>query len=358
MAYTTINKSSANFITKRYSGNGSTGHAITTGTFQPDWSLLKVIESGSSGDWELYDALRGATNRIYPNSSAKQDTQAQGLQSFTSTGFTVGTNNAVNANNQAYISYNFKANGAGSTNTDGSVSATVSANPTAGFSIVKYTNPSSGTPFTLGHGLGKPPTFILAKQYDPSDSANNWGLWHQSLGFGKYLILNSSSAEATANLVTATSNTTFSTYHDHFTNNKEMIAYCWTDIQGYSKFNNYIGNGSATDGSFIYTGFAPQWVVIKTLADDNFIVFSNQISENNPSAGSAIEEFNIHRRFNELNGTGAIVDSGASQGIDMLSNGFKIYESNSNLNGSGQEYIYWSFGQSIVGSNNVPATAR
>ena len=180
MAFITFQPSD-HFTTKLWTGNGST-QTITGLDFQPDMVWLKQRTS-STRNHNLFDAIRGATKRIYPDDSSAQDTASNGLTGFTSDGFTLGNDTSNSENSGTYVSWNWKANGSGSANTAGSTSSTVSANITAGFSIVKYTNPSSGSPFTVGHGLGVAPKMILIKNLSTSQT---WGVYHASVGFGKY----------------------------------------------------------------------------------------------------------------------------------------------------------------------------
>ena len=191
MAYTTINKSTDYFNTKLYTGNSST-QALTGVGFQPDWVWLKDRSATSSH--RLYDALRGVTKRIQSNTTAAEATEADGLTAFGTDGFTLGSNAATNNNGTTYVSWNWKANGTGSANTDGTINSTVSANTTAGFSIVSYTGNNSNAQ-TIGHGLGVAPKMYMIKR---RDSTSAWGVYHASLGENKYLQLETTNAEATA----------------------------------------------------------------------------------------------------------------------------------------------------------------
>ena len=341
MAYTTIDKSSLHFNTKLYTGTGSS-NSITGVGFQPDWVWIK--NRGNTESHALFDAVRGVTKRIASNSTGAEETNANTVTAFGTDGFTVGTNAGVNGNGISTVAWNWKAgNSAGSSNTDGSTSSTVSANTTSGFSIVKYTNPSSGSPFTVGHGLGAAPKMIIIKNLS---SAQTWGVYHASVGFGKYLRLDDSAAEASANLVTATSNTTFSAYQDHHSTGNELIAYCFTPIKGFSKFGSYTGNGNA-DGTFIYTGFKPAFALVKRSdSSNNWNLYDNKR-----------EGFNggDEPLFADLNNSES-TDTGR---IDFLSNGFKIRTTNSQVGASGGTYIYMAFAKApLVGSNNVPCTAK
>ena len=362
MAYTTVNKATDNFTNHRYTGNGQNAHAITgVATFQPDLSILKKVEDASTGDWEVYDALRGATNRIYTNVNAAQDTLASGLQSFNSTGFTLGTNNAINGNGDATTSLNWKANGVGSSNTDGTINSTyTSANTTAGFSVVTFTG--TGATATVGHGLGVKPAMIWIKVLNNTD---DWNVWMGNKSSNQIGLLNESSGfytPGTATIDAATTTTDVIGLGAGSPANRSgapIVAYCWAEIPGYSKFNTYVGNGSITDGRFVYTGFAPALVVCKTTASDSWMVYTDKISGATAPTGSALSGiFNRHSLFAEFNAAGDTQSAGSNQGMDMYSNGFKLFEDNGNLNGNGQEYIYMAWGQTLVGTNNIPANAR
>jgi hypothetical protein len=183
MAYTTINKSSEYFNTKLYTGNGST-QSISSVGFQPDWVWLKG-RSGSDRDHLLFDAIRGATNYIKTNATSAEATISSTLTSFDSDGFSIGSNGGVNANSETYASWNWKANGAGVSNTDGSITSTVSASTTSGFSIVKYTgNSTAGA--TIGHGLGVAPSMVIFKKLNGTSA---WSVYHKSLGNGYFINL-------------------------------------------------------------------------------------------------------------------------------------------------------------------------
>ena len=347
MPYTTINKSSDHFNIKLYVGNGSDGHSITGVGFKPDWVWTKNRDHAA--DHYVHDIVRGVEKAIRPNvASGTYDTSIN-LQSFDTDGFTVGTQDGLNKSGDNIVSWNWLAGGnAGSSNSSGSTSSTVSANTTSGFSIVKYTNPSSGSPFTVGHGLGAAPKMIITKNISASQT---WGVWHTSLGFGKYLRLDSTAIDASANLVTATSTTTFSSYYDHHTAGNEIIAYCFAEKTGFSRFGDYTGNGS-TDGTFVYTGFKPAFVIVKnTTATANWVMTDNKISFNGKGSNESTVLFPS---------SSAVENDG--YGLQLFSNGFKFAGGDSasaTVNASGNIYIYMAFAEvPLVGSNNVPAMAR
>ena len=345
MAYTTINKPSATaFNTNLYTGNSTaTSHAVG---FQPDFTWLKV-RNGSGGHY-LFDAIRGATKNLRSDATNAEATDAQTLKSFDSNGYTVGTSNSVNTNNETMVGWNWKANGAGSANTDGDQSTTVSANTTSGFSIVKYTG--TGTTTNFGHGLGAKPNVILIK----SLSSNDWVMNGDFLGSTTWqhkIILNSTAAKATANNFNdqAPTNSVFYLNSGHGTTNgsgTEYIAYCFSDVQGYSKFSSYIGNGNA-DGTFIYTGFKPAFFLIKNInnASDDWHIMDNKRNGYNPQ-----------NNILQPNLSGAET---SSTRVDFLSNGIKINSSSGYINRSGEKIIYMAFAEApLVGTNNVPCTAR
>ena len=334
------------FNTKLYTGNGST-NAITGVGFQPDMCWWKM-RSGTE-EHALGDAVRGAGYIVKPNSSDAQAQSASYFASFNSDGFTLGSDDKTNKNTSTYASWNWKANGAGSSNTDGSITSTVSANTTSGFSIVKYTNPSSGSPFTVGHGLGSPPKMIMVKNI--TGSAQNWGVWHTGIGFGKYLQLNTTISQATANLVTATSNTTFSTYHDHHTSGVDLIAYCFAEKKGFSKFGSYVGNGNA-NGGFLYCGFKPAFLLLKNSSDGakNWEMLDNK----RPSTGQNPADDILFPDTSDAESA-----SQTDRLVDFVSNGVKIRGNSAQMNGNGNTHIFMAFAEEpLVASNGVPATAR
>ncbi len=358
MAYTTINKSTDYFNTKLYTGNGST-NAITGVGFQPDWLWLKDRSAG--GGHILVDAVRGNNKSLSSQDTNAEVTRTDIVTAFNSDGFTLGADsgNFVNVSGNNIVSWNWKANGAGSSNTDGSITSTVSVNTTSGFSIVTGTENASGS-WTVGHGLGVAPQVIICKT---TGATSDWFVWHESLGptrLGeKFLKLNSTAVSPANDSVvwnnTVPTSSVFSMGSGVWNDSATFVAYCFAEKQGYSKFGSYVGNGNV-NGSFIYTGFSPAFVICKkTSGADNWMMFTNKISSSTGTDGG----YNIHSRILEANGSGAEQSVGTDQGLDFVSNGFKIREDNANLNGSGATYIYMAFAEApLVGSNNVPANAR
>tara|TARA_R100001591_G_C4279938_1_gene164807 strand:+ start:139 stop:702 length:564 start_codon:yes stop_codon:yes gene_type:complete len=179
-------------------------------------------------------------------------------------------------------------------------------------------------------------------------ASQTWGVYHASLGFGKYLRLDSNAAEASANLVTATSSTTFSTYQDHHSTGNELIAYCFAEKTGYSRFGSYIGNGNA-DGPMSFLGFKPAFVMIKRSIGGTDSWFIND------AARSTFNPSTKYMRPNESSAEG----TSTAHKIDLLSNGFKVRSTDTAYNTSGHTYTYYAFAKApLVGSNNIVATAR
>jgi len=342
MAYTTINKHTDYFNTKLYTGNGGT-NAITGVGHQPDWVWTKRRDA--AGDHALYDVVRGVSKMVNSN-SANAESTVSGVTSFDSDGFTLGSGGDSNGNSETYASWNWKANGAGSSNGNGTITSTVSANTTAGFSIVKYAGPGSGSA-TVGHGLGVKPKSIIIKSMT---NAENWGFWIDTTGNGtadKRLVLNGNAADYGNYFVSFQNNTfTLPSHNDGSWSGsgQNYIAYCFAEKTGYSKFNSYTGNGNA-NGSFVYTGFKPSVIIAKiSSSTSNWRIFDNK------RLGYNIDNNPFFPNTNS--------GEGADDNIDFLSNGFKWRTTDSALNGAGATYIYMAFGQSLVGSNDVPCTAR
>ena len=341
MAYTTINKSTLYFNDKFYTGNGGTNAQTGVG-FQPDWTWIK---NRSGADMHsLYDSVRGVNKVLRTNGTNAESTQTDGLTAFGADGFTVGASGSVNTNSNNFASWNWKANGSSSSNTDGSITSTVSANTTSGFSIVTYTG--TGANATVGHGLGSAAKMIFFK--GTNNASGNWYVYHSSLGHGTRITLNSNGASASDTEYmnnTAPTSSVFSLGANGTTNPSggTQIAYCFAEKTGYSKFGTYTGNG-ADDGAFIYTGFKPKLVIVKEYgATGNWIMKYDFIKNQNDSY--------------LLPNDGAGEASGSVVGFDLLSNGFKLRGTAGDSNGSGANILYMAFGQSLVGSNNVPCTA-
>ena len=339
MAYSTIDKSTAHFNTKLYTGNGST-QSITGVGFQPDWVWGK--NRSTTGSHNLCDVVRGATKIVYSNLTDAEGTDTNSFTSFDSDGFSIGSQSNINGNGNSIVAWNWKAGGTASSNTDGSVTSTVSANTTAGFSIVKFTTSSSGSADTIGHGLGVAPSLVICKA---TSAVDNWFVYHKSLGATKRTMLNLSNATDTNNIWNNTTPTSsvFSLALSNFGSSRSGVAYCFAEKPGYSKFGSYTGNGNA-DGPFIYTGFKPAFIILKKTND-----IANWMMYDNKREGYNVDNDHLKPNTNEAEGT--------SDDLDLLSNGFKLRTSGSGENSG--NFIYMAFAENpIVGSNNVPAVAR
>ena len=358
MSYTTIDDPGLFFNTVIWTGNDNESRDITGVGFQPDWVWGKRKDDAAGHN--LLDVIRGAgeNGELQSNSNGAEGSGAMDrfgyLSAFLADGFRVedgsegsGDKAYWNQNNAKYVSWCWKANGSGSSNTDGGVTSSVSVNQTAGFSIVTYTGTGSNT--TVGHGLGAKPDFILFKKREGS---SNWITYDSSNGATKYLHLNLTDNVASASTVHNNTEPTSSVFsigtNSHVnTASGTYLAYCFAEKQGYSKFSTYTGNGS-TDGTFVYCGFKPAFVLVKRLSGttQGWYMWDNRSDGFNP------------RNFNlEANDSVAIDDG--NQRIDLLSNGFKWRVSDTIVNNSGTEYLFIAFAESpFVNSNGVPNNAE
>jgi len=343
MAYTTIDKGSKYFNTITYTGTGAS--LANTGVgFQPDWVWIK----GRSGatDHGLYDAVRGVQKDLVSNATSAETTQTTGLTAFGSDGFTVGALAKLNTSAATYVAWNWLGANTTVSNTAGSITSTVSANTTSGFSIVSYTG--TGVNATVGHGLGVAPSMMIIKK---RNAITDWTVYTKVQGATKRLFLNSTSTGDTSSTTfnnTEPTSSLFSVGTNDYTNGSggTYIAYCFAEVKGYSKFGSYTGNSSA-DGTFVYTGFTPAFLIFKSssLGTTNWQLLDNKRNTFNPQ--------NNHLR---PNGSGAEF---TNYPVDFLSNGFKFRNTDGDNNQSGETYIYMAFASSpFTSSKGICATAR
>jgi hypothetical protein len=342
-----ITDGSAYFQPTLYTGTGSSLAVTQSGnsTFQPDWVWTK----GRSGATEhvLTDAVRGVTKELSSNDTGAEETVAQGLTAFDSAGFTVGTDGSYNTSSATYVGWQWKANGAGSSNTDGSITSTVSANTTAGFSIVTYVgNSTSGA--TVGHGLGAVPKMMILKDRDVGE---NWCIYHDALGPTKFLFFTTDAAFTVSNRWndTAPTSSVFTLGNETQVNatGRDYVVYCFAEVPGYSSFGSYTGNGS-NDGPFTFTnGMTPKWVMIKrTNSTGNWDILD-----------TTREPFNSVG--NQIFANTSAAEASNDHEMDFLSNGIKIRDTSTSVNASGSTYIYMAFAEHPFGGDGVaPATAR
>jgi len=341
-----IKKPNQHFDATLWTGTAVGSRAITNdGGFQPDFVWLKDRTSAYSH--QTNDSVRGATNGcLYTDLTNAVDAN-YGITSFNSNGFTLGNTASLisssfasqNGTGDNYVAWQWKAGGTAVTNTSGTISSQVSANPTAGFSIVTYTgNGTIGS--TVGHGLGVAPSMIIVKKRNTATSSQ-WTVGFSDLGWNKYILLNSTGASATDSNVW-NSTPTLSVFYlgnDTWNNGSTntYVAYCWTPIAGYSAFGSYTGNGS-TNGPFVYTGFRPRFIMIKDAnnASGPWVMYDTSRSPYN----AMVSTFRSN--------TSGVEDTySASDGynIDALSNGFKVYSTWNGINNSGDTTIYAAFAE-------------
>jgi len=318
-----------------WTGNGS-ARSITGLGFNPDLVWIKGRSGSTDHALRLYDSVRGAGNNkdlISASTGAEgagADDQYGYISSFDSAGFstTAGTadNDQWNSTNQTFAAWCWDAGSSNATNTSGTITSTVRANISAGFSVVTYTGTASNR--TVGHGLGVAPSLIIVKN---RSSAVNWRVYHSALGGNKAIFLNTTDAADTwADYWnnTAPTSTTFSIGPESGVNGSgnNMIAYCWTPVAGYSAFGSYTGNGS-TDGPFVYTGFRPAVVLVKmSSSTGNWTILDDK------REGYNVDNDPLYPNLSDAEGTTDL--------IDITSNGFKVRTTDATFNTSSGTYIY------------------
>lgn len=343
-----INKPNQHFDATTYTGNGTAGQSITNaGAFQPDLVWIKSRSLGTNH--ALYDSIRGAFVQLQSNSTdADGNYSPYGVTAFNSNGFSVSdlANGGYNVNGSTgsptYVAWQWKATSANTTNTDGSITSIVRANQTAGFSVVTYTG--SGSAATVGHGLGATPKMIIIKNRD--NATYDWNVYHANLSSPTTLklYLNTTSAETNGGNNAGTwnssapSSTVFSlgSFLNVNQSGNKFVAYCFAEVPGYSKFGTYTGDGSATNGPFVYLGFRPKCFIVKRI----------------DTSGLQWEIFDSARfTYNGMNNptlypnAATAENSDAENYGDFLSNGFKLRYNNGNFNANGGTYIYAAFAE-------------
>ena len=339
----TIKNGKEHFDVVTWSGDGTNGRNITGLEFQPDLVWIKC--RNRSLNHNLYDSVRGVTKHLTPNENYANQTTANSLTAFNSDGFQVGTGASDNTSSPAsnYVAWCWKAGGTAVSNTDGTITSSVSANTDAGFSIISFTGNTTANS-SVGHGLNQAPEFVITKK---RDNAGNWNTYHSGLTAGSYVVLNLTDGEySDTNMYNGTTNTVVNigSYDAINANGENMIMYAWHSVEGFSKFGKYLGTGT-TDNAFVYTGFRPNLVWFKSIA-----------------SGGSWEMYDTTRSAN--NPTQHFISSNSALGettgfdIDILSNGFKIRSSNG-PNAAATGAIYMAFAENpFAGENAPPATAR
>jgi len=352
-AYTTIDDPSAYFKVQLYTRNATDATAITfddTDTdMQPDFVWIK--NRSASGDHSLTDSVRGVTKTLISNGNDEEQTYANGLQAFSSDGFTVGTQAIFNGSGNGIVAWCWKAGTTASGTTTGSgtgKSYSSSYNSTSGFQITAYTgNGSAG--HTIPVGLSSAPNFVICK----TRASGSFIIYHSgntSAPETDYLEFDTGATTdnngAWNDVAPTSSAVTLGTFGDLNTNDQTNIMYAWHNVQGFSKFGSYVGNANV-DGNFVYLGFRPALVIVKKAsATDNWFMFDNKREGYNP-INDALRP-NLDN--GELNLSGV--------GMDLLSNGFKLRSSDDDLNDS-NTFIYMAWAEApFVNSNGVPCNAR
>ena len=346
MAFSAINKGSSFQNQVLYTGNAGT-QSITNLGFQPD---LTWIKSRSASTYHsLSDAVNGTDLQLGTNDSNAGDNFTTAITAFDSDGFSLGSNGNTNTGSRTFVGWNWKAGTTSGIATNGSTTITPSAysfNQTTGISIIKYTG-NSTVGAKIPHGLGVAPKMIIVKS---TTNAYEWAVYHASLGATKWVELQSAAAASTGSIVwndTAPDSVNFTVASNNRTNGSSTyVAYCFAEVSGFSKFGSYIGNGNV-DGTFVYTGFKPSFLLIKTTgAEDSWRLWDN--------ARNTYNVMDITLRPNTADGDYVA----AANNIDFLSNGFKLRTTSGGYNGSTDTLIYMAFGQPIISNSGTPATAR
>jgi len=327
-----------------YTGTGATqvvSNAVNGVSMQPDLVWLK-IRSGAANH-VLIDAVRGYNKYLVSNSTVAEATSTDQFTSFNSNGFTLGANAGAggntNQNGSTYVSWQWKAGGTTVSNTSGNITSTVSANTTAGFSVLTYTG-NGLTNQSIGHGLGATPGMVVIKQ---KDGTANWLVHHQSQPTGYTVYLNLTNAQDAGTSQWGTSPQTSTLFYVGYTagatgsnvSASAYVAYCWAPVAGYSAFGSYTGNAS-TDGPFVYLGFRPRFVMMKRTDVAN----AWMMYDGTRNTSNVVNKY-LFANATDAENTG----SGSSDLIDFLSNGFKVRCSNAAENASGGTYIYAAFAE-------------
>ena len=345
----TITNGAAYMAATTYTGNGSTqsiSNAVGSTSFQPDFVWIK--DRNTARGSMLFDSVRGIYIRLRSNTTDAEQTETDTLTAFNSNGFNLSTNVAVNGSTETYVGWQWKAGTTSASNTNGSITSTVSAGATQGFSVVTYTG--TGVNATVGHGLGVAPNMYIVKNRTGTVGYSDWYVYHTTLGAGAYLFLNQTLGTQSSTGVwnnTSPTSTVFSLGAGSGGNfpTANYVAYCFSAVAGYSAFGSFSGNGSA-DGPFVYTGFRPAFVMAKlSSATGDWNMVDDMRQTYNDASGNPVLRAN-------LSNTEEDVDTMQGQ-MDILSNGFKLRSNNSSLNANGGTIIYAAFAKSPFKFSNA-----
>ena len=306
--------------------------------------MVWIKERNGTDNHRLVDSVRGASRELYSSLTNAEAIDSNGVLSFDSDGFSLGNSNSYNESGINHVAWCWRA-GAGttSTNTNGSITSVVSVNQDAGFSIVSYTG--TGANATVGHGLNKKPKMVIVKR---RDAVTNWPIWFEgvSTNTDQVLQLNLTNASASASTFFNSSNTTTTTFPlgtgggQTNASGSPHIAYCWAEIEGFSKFGSYVGNGNA-DGPFVYCGFKPALILLKkSSTTGNWNLFDSSRNSTNPVSSSLFANLTD------------IENTTSSYNADFLSNGFKVRTSDGSWNDNGVTYIFAAWAESPINYSN------
>jgi len=306
---------------------------VTTDIESPDFVWIKSRSAGTGH--ALFNKVLGTGKYLSSNTTSGETTDVNSLIQFNKNGFLLGNAAIVNTSAATYVASAWKGGGTAVTNTAGTGTSLVSANQISGFSIVTMTNiPTTAGTNTYGHGLNNTPKLIIFKNKDVSD---NWYVYHESLGNAAYIRLDLPNPQTTAASIWGTTSPTPSVFtlrnnSLNGTTSQTILAYCFAEIAGFSKFGKYTGNGVA-EGPFLYTGFRPRWILFKAYDQtDNWIVFD-----------SARDTYNVVG--NLLYPNAVTTEQPSPPRVDFLANGFKIRSGANTPNGGNWNYIYTAFAE-------------
>ena len=348
MAYTTIDNPELHFQCATWNGTGSALSVTLPGSedMQPDMVIVKNRDHAS--DWRITDSVRGTSAHLVPNGTDAEDSSSTALTAFNSDGFSVGNEQSYSKSGDTHVGWCFKGGGSASNNTNGSITASVSANSTAGFSVVSWT--SDGSDATIGHGLSSAPKLIIHKH---RTGTVQWNVYADApnAGTGGYLRIDGTNAWGSNSgfFGTAPNTTVFSPgSHSYMSGNSNTnIAYCFADVKGYQKIGSYKGNGDSSNGPMVYTGFRPAFLLIKEVdGSDVWALYDNK------RIGYNTANYTL-----EVDGNGA--EGTATGRMHLLSNGFRMTYNWTPTNTNGQTYLYLAIAENpFVSSNGIPVNAR
>ena len=330
-----ITKANQVFDTVLWTGNNTSQTISLPGAFSPDLVWTKM-RNAANNHW-LFDTIRGVEQGLSSSSTTAESARSSSVTAFGSTGFTLGSSADVNSSAYTYAAWCWDAGSSTVTNTDGSITSSVRANPSAGFSVVTWTG--TGSPATVGHGLGVTPSLIISKS---RNNVSNWAVQHVALGGTKVVWLNLTNAEFENSSYWNNTNPTSSVFtvgntDEVNTNTWTYVAYCFAPVAGYSSFGSYTGNGSA-DGPFVFCNFRPRWIMVKSSSySNNTVAYSWCVLDTQRNTSNVMTSLLLPNASDSEYTVSA---------IDALSNGFKLRDANSSRNESGVTYVYAAFAES------------